>query len=431
MKFKIITLGCKVNSYESEYMLEKLKDSGYLYDEEKPDIIIINTCSVTNTADAKSMKLVRRAKREYKEAILVVVGCSSQNNQGKYKEMGIDILLGNKNKSEIVSILEEYLQTRNPIVYFTNERKLPFEDMRLDRFTTHTRAFVKIQDGCDNFCSYCIIPFTRGSIRSKDFYDVIEEVQRLVLNGHKEIVLTGIHTGSYFSNGHDLSDLITELSKIDGLFRIRISSIEITELNDRFLDLLKTNTKIVSHLHIPLQSGSDAVLKRMNRKYDTAYFKDKINKIRKIRPDISITTDCIVGHPYESDECFLEYLDFCRELEFSKLHVFPYSLRSGTAAAAMPQIDEKVKKERVHQLLSLSNLLEDQYCNQFLGEELEVLTEEYDGDYTVGFTSNYLRVYLKGKYSLNQMISVQILRIEDGKIIGQDVKSSNYCSNCI
>lgn len=431
MKFKIITLGCKVNSYESEYMLEKLKDSGYLYDEEKPDIIIINTCSVTNTADAKSMKLVRRAKREYKEAILVVVGCSSQNNQGKYKEMGIDILLGNKNKSEIVSILEEYLQTRNPIVYFTNERKLPFDDMRLDRFTTHTRAFVKIQDGCDNFCSYCIIPFTRGSIRSKDFYDVIEEVQRLVLNGHKEIVLTGIHTGSYFSNGHDLSDLITELSKIDGLFRIRISSIEITELNDRFLDLLKTNTKIVSHLHIPLQSGSDAVLKRMNRKYDTAYFKDKINKIRKIRPDISITTDCIVGHPYESNECFLEYLDFCRKLEFSKLHVFPYSLRSGTAAAAMPQIDEKVKKERVHQLLSLSNLLEDQYCNQFLGEELEVLTEEYDGDYTVGFTSNYLRVYLKGKYSLNQMISVQILRIEDGKIIGQDVKSSNYCSNCI
>ena len=431
MKFKIITLGCKVNSYESEYMLEKLKDSGYLYDEEKPDIIIINTCSVTNTADAKSMKLVRRAKREYKEAILVVVGCSSQNNQGKYKEMGIDILLGNKNKSEIVSILEEYLQTRNPIVYFTNERKLPFEDMRLDRFTTHTRAFVKIQDGCDNFCSYCIIPFTRGSIRSKDFYDVIEEVQRLVLNGHKEIVLTGIHTGSYFSNGHDLSDLITELSKIDGLFRIRISSIEITELNDRFLDLLKTNTKIVSHLHIPLQSGSDAVLKRMNRKYDTAYFKDKINKIRKIRPDISITTDCIVGHPYESNECFLEYLDFCRKLEFSKLHVFPYSLRSGTAAAAMPQIDEKVKKERVHQLLSLSNLLEDQYCNQFLGEELEVLTEEYDGDYTVGFTSNYLRVYLKGKYFLNQMIPVQILRIEDGKIIGQDVKSSNYCSNCI
>lgn len=431
MKFKIITLGCKVNSYESEYMLEKLKASGYLYDEEKPDIIIINTCSVTNTADTKSMKLVRRAKREHKDAIIVVVGCSSQNNQGKYKEMGIDILLGNKNKSEIVSILEEYLQTRNPIVYFTNERKLPFEDMRLDRFTTHTRAFVKIQDGCDNFCSYCIIPFTRGSIRSKDFYDVIEEVQRLVLNGHKEIVLTGIHTGSYFSNGHDLSDLITELSKIDGLFRIRISSIEITELNDRFLDLLKTNTKIVSHLHIPLQSGSDAVLKRMNRKYDTAYFKDKINKIRKIRPDISITTDCIVGHPYESDECFLEYLDFCRKLEFSKLHVFPYSLRSGTAAAAMPQIDEKVKKERVHQLLSLSNLLEDQYCNQFLGEELEVLTEEYDGDYTVGFTSNYLRVYLKGKYSLNQMIPVQILRIEDGKIIGQDVKSSNYCSKCI
>ena len=421
MKFKIITLGCKVNSYESEYMLEKLKSSSYLYDEENPDIVIINTCSVTNTADAKSMKLVRRARREYKDAILVVVGCSSQNNQEKYQEMGIDILLGNKFKSEIVSIIEEYLKTRKSIVFFTNERKLPFEDMKLDKFTTHTRAFVKVQDGCDNFCSYCIIPFTRGSIRSKDFNEVIEEVQTLVLNGHKEIVLTGIHTGSYLSLGHDLSDLIEEISKIEGLLRIRISSIEITELNDKFLNLLRNDKKIVSHLHIPLQSGSDTVLKRMNRKYDTAYFKEKIRKIREIRPDISITTDCIVGHPYESPECFLEYLDFCREIEFSKLHVFPYSLRSGTASAVMPQIDEKVKKERVHILLELSNLLERKYEDKFVGKELDVLTEEYTGIYTSGFTSNYLKVYIEDKYELNQMIRVVILKIEDGRIIGRKI----------
>ena len=310
MKFQIITLGCKVNAYESEFMLENLLASGYILDEENPDIVIINTCSVTNMADRKSRKLVHKARREHEKAILVVAGCSAQNHQEDYQKMGIDILIGNRNKSKIASIIDEYLKERKPYVYFTKERALDFEDMKVDEFTTHTRAFVKVQDGCDNFCSYCIIPYVRGSIRSKDFDTAIEEVKTLVLNGHKEVVLTGIHTGSYSSNGHDLSDLIEEMAKIPALERIRISSIEITELNDKFFFFLKKESKIANNLHIPLQSGSDTVLKRMNRKYDTPYFREKIAKIREIRPDISITTDCIVGHPYESDTCFLEYVDF-------------------------------------------------------------------------------------------------------------------------
>lgn len=425
MKFQIITLGCKVNAYESEFMLEELKRSGYLYDEEKPDIIIINTCSVTNMADRKSRKLVHKARREHQNAILIVVGCSSQNHQEDYQNMGIDILLGNREKSKIASIIENYLKTHDKYVYFTKDRSLDFEDMKVDKFTTHTRAFVKIQDGCDNFCSYCIIPYVRGSIRSKDFNQALSEVEMLVSNGHKEIVLTGIHTGSYFSSGHDLTDLIEQMAKIKGLDRIRISSIEITELNDRFLSLLKREKKIANHLHIPLQSGSDTVLKRMNRKYDTNYFREKIKKIREIRPDISITTDCIVGHPYETDESFLEYVNFCKEMDFSKLHVFPYSIRTGTAASLMPQVEEKVKKERVHVLLELSQKLEENYFLKFIGREVDVLTEEYEGEYTVGFTSNYIKVYLPGEYKLDQVYSCLISRVESNRAYASIVSCLN------
>ena len=301
MTFKIITLGCKVNTYESEFMLENLLHSGYIYNEEKPDIIIINTCSVTNMADKKSRKMVRRARRENKNAILVVAGCSAQNDSDEYENMGIDILIGNREKSKIVELINNYKKTHKPYSFFTKNRDLDFENMEVEKFTTHTRAFIKVQDGCNNFCSYCIIPYVRGNIRSKKFADVIKEAEVLVANGHKEIVLTGIHTGSYSDENKDLSDVISSIAKIPGLERIRISSIEITELNDKFLDLLKVEPKIANHLHIPLQSGSDTILKRMNRKYDTAYFKNKIEQIRNIRPDISITTDCIVGHPYETE----------------------------------------------------------------------------------------------------------------------------------
>lgn len=418
MTFKIITLGCKVNTYESEFMLENLLHSGYIYNEEKPDIIIINTCSVTNMADKKSRKMVRRARRENKNAILVVAGCSAQNDSDEYENMGIDILIGNREKSKIVELINNYKKTHKPYSFFTKNRDLDFENMEVEKFTTHTRAFIKVQDGCNNFCSYCIIPYVRGNIRSKKFADVIKEAEVLVANGHKEIVLTGIHTGSYSDENKDLSDVISSIAKIPGLERIRISSIEITELNDKFLDLLKVEPKIANHLHIPLQSGSDTILKRMNRKYDTAYFKNKIEQIRNIRPDISITTDCIVGHPYETEECFQEYVNFCKETAFSKLHVFPYSKRKGTASAVMPQIDEEEKRKRVHVLLELSEVLEHDYEEKFIGKELEVITEEYTDNYTTGFTSNYLKVYLKGELKLNQVYKCVIDKLENNKVYG-------------
>ena len=396
MKFNIVTFGCKVNQYESNMMKEKMLSSNFFYEENMSDanIIIVNTCSVTNVADKKCLKMIRKIKREYPNALLVVAGCSSQNNQNVYKALNIDILLGNKDKSKIAELIKEYLDTEKKYVKFYNERDLDFEDMLINDYN-HVRAFVKIEDGCDNFCSYCIIPFVRGSVRSKDFDTVIKEAKLLTEHGHKEIVLTGIHTGHYMSNNHDLTDLINELSKIDDLLRIRISSIEITELNDKFLEMLKINKKICNHLHIPLQAGSDEILKRMNRKYDLAYYEEKINKIRSIRPDISITTDIIVGFPYETDELFSETLEFSKKMNFSKIHVFPYSIRVGTAAASMPnQVDEVTKKVRVKKLMALSEKQEKEYYEKFKGKELDILVEECDNNVSIGHTSNYLMVTL-------------------------------------
>lgn len=396
MKFNIVTFGCKVNQYESNMMKEKMLSSNFFYEENMSDanIIIVNTCSVTNVADKKCLKMIRKIKREYPNALLVVAGCSSQNNQNVYEALDIDILLGNKDKSKIAELIKEYLDTEKKYVKFYNERDLEFEDMLIKDYN-HVRAFVKIEDGCDNFCSYCIIPFVRGSVRSKDFDTVIKEAKLLTEHGHKEIVLTGIHTGHYMSNNHDLTDLINELSKIDDLLRIRISSIEITELNDKFLEMLKINKKVCNHLHIPLQAGSNEILKRMNRKYDLAYYEEKINKIRSIRPDISITTDIIVGFPYETDELFSETLEFSKKMNFSKIHVFPYSIRVGTAAASMSnQVDEVTKKVRVKKLMALSEKQEKEYYEKFKGKELDILVEECDNNVSIGHTSNYLMVTL-------------------------------------
>ena len=396
MKFNIITFGCKVNQYESNMMEENMLSSNFFYEENKDlaDIIIVNTCSVTNVADKKCLKMIRRIRRKKTDSLLVVAGCSSQNNQEVYKKLDIDILLGNKDKSRIADIIKEYLKTEKRYVKFYNERELEFEDMQINDYN-HNRAFIKIEDGCDNFCSYCIIPYVRGSVRSKDFSKVINEAKSLADHNHKEIVLTGIHTGHYLNNNHDLTDLINELSKIDNILRIRISSIEITELNDKFLEMLKNNNKVCNHLHIPLQAGSDEILKRMNRKYDLAYYEDKINKIRSIRPDISITTDIIVGFPYETDELFNETLEFSKKMNFGKIHVFPYSIRVGTAAASMPnQVNETTKKVRVKKLMTLSEKQEKEYYEKFKGKELDILVEECDNNVSIGHTSNYLMVTL-------------------------------------
>lgn len=395
MKFNIITLGCKVNSYESNFMKEALVKNGFSFCNlnEKCDILILNTCTVTDTSDKKSLKEVRRLKRENPNAILVVCGCSVQNDKTKYDDLGINILMGNINKSNIVSIIEKYLDDKIPVEYVAKTRDLPFENMEVD-ISDHTRAYIKIEDGCDNFCSYCIIPFVRGKKRSKDFSLVLREVQHLANNGYKEIVLTGIDTGGYESNGKDLTDLICEMSKINGIERIRQSSIEITQINDKFINELKNNKKICDHIHIPLQSGSDSILKLMNRKYDLKYFFDKIDMIRSVRPDISITTDVIVGFPGETEEMFLETMETCKKINFSKIHAFPYSERKGTKASMMDgKVAESVKHERVKKLLELSDSLEKSYYDKFKGKKLDVLIEEVNEFESKGHTSNYLMVH--------------------------------------
>lgn len=405
MKFNIVTFGCKVNQYESNMMKERMLSSNFFYVENisEANIIVVNTCSVTNVADKKCLKMIRRIKREYPNSILVVAGCSSQNKQEIYENLDIDILIGNKDKSKIDILLKEYIETHKKYVKFYNDRKLDFEDMLISDYN-HIRAFIKIEDGCDNFCSYCIIPYVRGSVRSKNFETVIKEAKLLTQKGHKEIVLTGIHTGHYMDNDYDLTDLINELSKIEDLLRIRISSIEITELNDKFLNMLSTNKKVCDHLHIPLQAGSDEILKRMNRKYDLKYYEEKIKKIRMIRPDISITTDIIVGFPYETDKLFNETLEFSRKMNFSKIHVFPYSIRLGTSAANMPnQVDESIKKERVKKLMDLSETMEKEYYNKFVGKELDILVEECDNNVSIGHSSNYLMIRLNEKLEVGQI----------------------------
>ncbi len=411
MKFNIITLGCKVNAYESNYISESLENNGFLFCEDfkEANIVIINTCTVTDTSDKKSLKMVRRVKRENPNAILVVCGCSSQNNKELYESLDIDILLGNKNKSKIVDIIHDYIEDKKRYNFINDERKIPFEDMFITKFN-QVRAYIKIQDGCDNFCSYCIIPFVRGSIRFKDYDEILKEAQSLIEKGIKEIVLTGIHTGSYHFNDKDLTDLIYDLSKLSGLERLRLSSVEITELNDRFLEMLKVNKVFCDHLHVPLQSGCDKILKVMNRKYDTKYYSDKIAKIRSIVPDIAITTDVIVGHNYETEEDFEKTYSFCENIKFAKIHVFPYSKRTGTAASKMPEeVKEEAKKDRAKRLIALSEKLEKDYFAKFKGREIKVLIEEVKNGKSIGHTSNYLRL------ELNEILEV-------GKIYTRTIK---------
>ena len=326
MKVGILTLGCKVNTYESEFVANILKKNGYIIGEfsDVCDVYIINTCTVTNTSDIKSRKMIRNAIRKNPDACVVAMGCFIEANKD-YNIDGLDIIIGNRDKSKIATILDEYFERKKQVKRLYRKRVKEFEDMYITEFPGRTRAFVKIQDGCENFCSYCIIPFVRGKCRSKEKDKVIEEITSLVKNGYKEVVLTGIHTGNY---GVDLdtnfADLLREVVKIDGLKRLRISSIEVTELTDEVLEIIKNNDVIVDHMHIPLQAGSDEVLKLMNRKYDLNYYFDKIKKIRNIRPNIAISTDVIVGFPGEDESMFQKTLETCRKIGFSKIHVFPF-----------------------------------------------------------------------------------------------------------
>ena len=419
MKVKGICLGCKVNTYEMEFILSSFKDKGYeiVNNNESSDICVINTCSVTNMSDAKSRKVINRVIRENPKAIIVVMGCMIEANKD-YENDGISIIIGNKDKNKVVELVEEYLENKQKVKKLYPDFDSEFEDMFITNMPGRTRAFVKIQDGCENFCSYCIIPYTRGKCRSKKKETVLEEINTLVNNGYKEVVLTGIHTGHYGEDGDTtFPELLKDIVKIDGLKRLRISSIEITELNEDFLDVLRNYPVIVDHIHIPLQAGSDHILSLMNRKYNKEYFLNKINEIRSIRPEIAISTDIIVGFPGETEEDFNETCEFSKEIGFSKIHVFPYSRRHGTKADTMPdQIDDRIKKERVTELTEVSDELEIKYLDKFINKKVEVLVEKVLDGKSIGHTGNYLQVEIDGICERNSLVNVLITK-RDNKIL--------------
>lgn len=420
----VLSLGCKVNAYESEFIISKLKENGYEVRNFSDicDVYIINTCTVTNMSDAKSRKMIRNAIKKNSDACVVAMGCFIEANKD-VDISGLDIIIGNKDKSKIVEILDEWFLKKQQIKRLYSCEIQTFEDMYITDFPGRTRAFVKIQDGCENFCSYCIIPYVRGKCRSKEKKRVIKEITGLVNNGYKEVVLTGIHTGNY---GVDIdttfAELLLEIVKINGLIRLRISSIEITELTSEVLDVIKNNSNIVDHMHIPLQAGSDEILSRMNRKYDLDYYLKKIEDIRKIRPDISISTDVIVGFPGESEELFLKTIETCRKVKFSKIHVFPYSERKGTKAVLLDEVvPAEERKRRARLLLDVSHDLEIEYMEKFLNLEVEVLIEEVKDGYSFGHTGNFLHVKVKGELTHNEIYKVKIKDVLYPYCVGEKV----------
>ena len=419
MNFNVINLGCKVNAYEAESTARSLEQHGYRrVDNDGADITIIYTCAVTNMAAQKSRKMIHRAKRNNPESTIVVVGCYSQIDPDALKEA--DILIGTKHKSMLLDYLLEYEKNHERIVDIEKVDVLPFENMFVDQFDNQTRAYLKIQDGCNQFCTYCVIPFARGRERSMAVNDVLESV-KMLQEKHSEIVLSGIHTGRYGRDiGMTLSSLLDELLAISPEdFRFRISSIEMTEIDDHLIELMKKDHRIARHFHIPLQSGCDTVLKRMNRPYTTKEFLERIEYIRKEIPGISISTDLIVGFPGETDEEFKKTCDFLKECQFSFLHIFPYSLRSGTKAASMEnQIDPKIKKNRAAICAEINEELYDKYKESYLDKEVTVLFEKNEDGYTFGHSSEYLPVLVKGEYPRSTFVKVKISELKNHQLYG-------------
>lgn len=414
------TLGCKVNTYESNAMLKIFQDAGYqeVDFKEVADVYVINTCTVTNTGDSKSRQMIRKAIRKNPEAVVCAVGCYSQVAPEDIEQIeGIGVVLGTQYRKEIVDLVEEYQKTNQKIVKVDSVKNLrKFEDLNIDRFK-NTRAFLKIQDGCNNFCTYCIIPYARGRVRSRKPESVLKQAELLVSRGYVEIVLTGIHTAGY---GEDLEnysfyDLLVDLVKIKGLKRLRISSIETSQITDKIIDLIGSNDIIVDHLHVPLQSGCDATLKRMNRKYTTEQYLEKINKIRSYLPNIAFTTDVIVGFPGETDEEFQATYDFIKKVNYSQLHVFPYSPRKNTPAAKMKdQVNDQVKHQRVERLLELSKQLNYDFAMKQIDKTLKVLFEKRLGDYLIGHASDYLQVKVKTNENLiGEIVNIKIEKYSD------------------
>lgn len=359
------TLGCKVNHYETEAIWQLFKEQGYERTEfdHQADVYVINTCTVTNTGDKKSRQVIRRAIRQNPDAVICVTGCYAQTSPAEIMAIpGVDIVVGTQDREKMLGYIDQYRNERQPINAVRNIMKnRVYEELDVPAFTDRTRASLKIQEGCNNFCTFCIIPWARGLMRSRDPEEVIRQAQQLVDAGYLEIVLTGIHTGGYGQDFKDynLAQLLRDLeSQVKGLKRLRISSIEASQLTDEVIEVLQNSEIVVNHLHIPIQSGSDTVLKRMRRKYTMEFFAERLEKLKIALPDLAVTSDVIVGFPGETEEEFMETYNFIRDHKFSELHVFPYSQRTGTPAARMEdQIDEEIKNERVHRLIALNDQL--------------------------------------------------------------------------
>ncbi len=418
MNVAFYTLGCKVNTYETESLSELFLNDGFtrVSHKEYSDVYVINTCSVTNSGDSKSRKAIRKLIKQNPEAVVAVMGCYSQlKADDVFAIDGVDIVIGTMHREELLPLVKKVLRDREKIKKVEDvSRYRVFDQVNVTHFTESTRAFLKIQDGCNNFCSYCIIPFARGPVRSRSKDSVLKEATELVSNGYKEIVLTGIHTGGYGTDLVDYSfyDLLVDLSNVQSIQRIRISSIEINELTDEILSLLASSDTFANHLHIPLQSGSEWVLKEMRRKYTKAEYKAKIDHIRRIIPLIAITTDVIVGFPGETDEMFEEMEAFIKELAFSELHVFPYSKRSGTKAAKRSDhINGIIKSIRVNRLLELNEELASEYIQSSKSNDVSVIFETSDERYTYGHSDTYIKVKTDKDETLhNQLRSCQIIR---------------------
>ncbi len=433
------TLGCKVNHYETEAIWQLFKEADYdrVDFNTNADVFVINTCTVTNTGDKKSRQIIRRAIRQNPEAVVCVTGCYAQTSPAEIMDIpGVDVVVGTQDRTKLLDYIEQYKKEREPINGVGNIMKnRTYEELEVPYFTDRTRASLKIQEGCNNFCTFCIIPWARGLMRSRDPKKVVEQASQLVDSGYKEIVLTGIHTGGYGQDlkNYNLAQLLRDLETVDGLERIRISSIEASQLTDEVIDVIAHSNKVVRHLHIPLQSGSDSVLKRMRRKYSMAHFSERLTKLHEVLPGLAVTSDVIVGFPGETEEEFQQTYDFIVDHHFLELHVFPYSPRIGTPAARMDdQVDENVKNERVHRLINLSDQLAKSYASNFDQEVLEVIPEE-EGDQPgtlIGYADNYMKVQFEADPSLiGELVKVKITRADYPMNQGEVLRVVQHASN--
>jgi len=423
-KVAFVSLGCKVNQYETNAMSQEFIQAGYEVVEftDVADVYIVNTCTVTNIADRKSRQMLRRVKEINPEAVLVATGCYAQVGKEELEKIeDIDMIIGNNEKKDIVEIIQDYQNEKNAIITDVMHQK-EYVEFGTTTYTEKTRAVVKIQDGCDRFCSYCIIPYARGRVRSRKPENVVTEVEQIVDKGIKEIVITGIHIASYgkdFRNEIGLIDLLEELNKIKGLKRIRLGSIEPTIITEEFVSRLSKLEKICDHFHLSLQSGCNETLKRMNRRYTCEEFENGTKLLRKAFPNAALTTDVIVGFPGETDEEFNATCEFLKKIAFYKMHIFKYSQRKGTKAAVMPnQIDGSIKEQRSKVLLNLSDENEEMYNSEYVGKTVEVLFEEKDGDFFKGHTTNYIEVWAKGEGLENVIRMVDIKESCCGHLIG-------------